>query len=163
KSRKHLYVRIAEKSRAIYGDIMSKEKVPIIEGLFTWPSDKPQLIASKCPLCGSIQFPASNVCNNPECDHEKPPEKILLSTEGTLYSYTIHMYDLRPPFEYHKAPFAIGAVEFPEGLIIVGRLTTTDEKKLKIGMKVRLKVSELYADEEKSYLTYFFEPVEGEE
>jgi uncharacterized OB-fold protein len=44
----------------------------------------------------------------------------------------------------------------------VGRLTTTDEEKLKIGMKVMLKVDELYSDEENIYLTYFFEPVTEE-
>lgn len=136
-----------------------KNEVPIVDGLFTWPSDKPKLIGSRCPICGSIQFPASNVCNNPDCDHTLAPEKIFLSTEGKLYSYTIHAYDLRPPFNYHKAPYAIGAVELPEGIIVVGRLTTTDAKKLRIGMKVKFKVDKLYTDGEKTYLTYFFEPV----
>ena len=137
-----------------------KKKVPIAEGLFTWPSDKPQLIGSRCPTCGSVQFPKSNVCDNPDCDHSKPPEEVLLSSEGTLYSYTIHMYDLREPFAYHKAPYAIGAVELPEGLNVVARLTTTEEGKLIIGMPVRFKIDKLYEDEESVYLTYFFEPVE---
>jgi uncharacterized OB-fold protein len=140
----------------------AKKKVPIIAGLFTWPSDEPRLIGSRCPVCGSVQFPKSNVCDNPDCDHSKEPEEILLSPEGTLYSYTIQRYDLRPPFDYHKAPYAIGAVELPEGIIVVGRLTTTDEEKLKIGMRVMLKVDELYSDEENIYLTYFFKPVTEE-
>lgn len=137
---------------------MDKKSVPIIEGLFTWPSESPKLIGSKCPICGSIQFPKSNVCNNPDCTHEKPPEEVLLSTTGTLYSYTIHRYDLREPLSYHKAPYAIGAVELPEGIIIVGRLTITEEDKIKIGMKMKLKVDKLYEDDENIYLTYFFEP-----
>jgi len=137
-----------------------KKKVPIVEGLFTWPSDKPQLIGSKCPVCGSVQFPKSDTCNNPYCDHSKPPEEILLSTEGTLYSYTIHVYDLREPFSYHKAPYAIGAIELPEGINIIAKLTTTDEKKLKIGARMRFKVDKLYEDEKNVYLTYYFEPVE---
>jgi uncharacterized OB-fold protein len=137
-----------------------KDQLPVVEGIFTWPSDEPKLIGSRCPICGSVQFPRSNVCNNPDCDHSKGTEEILLSTEGTLYSYTIHAYDLRPPFDYHKAPYAIGAVELPEGIIVVARLTTVDNKRLKIGMRVKLKVDKLFDDGEKIYVTYFFEPVE---
>jgi uncharacterized OB-fold protein len=137
-----------------------KKKVPIVEGLFTWPSNKPQLIGSKCPLCGSVQFPKSNVCNNPDCDHSKSPEESLLSDEGTLYSYTVHAYDLSDPFAYHKAPYAIGAIELPEGINVIARLTTVEKEKLKIGMRMRFKVDKLYEDEEKVYLTYFFQPEE---
>jgi uncharacterized OB-fold protein len=137
----------------------NKKKVPIVEGLFTWPSDKPRLIGSKCPVCGSVQFPRSSVCNNPDCDHSSAPDEIYLSTEGTLYSYTVHAYDLRSPFDYHKAPYAIGAVELPEGIIVVARLKETDKEKLKIGMKMKLIVDKLYEDEENEYLTYFFEPL----
>ncbi|MEM1514434.1 MAG: Zn-ribbon domain-containing OB-fold protein [Candidatus Bathyarchaeia archaeon] len=136
-----------------------KTQVPVVEGLFTWPSDDPRLIGSRCPVCGSYQFPKSKVCNNPDCDHSQPTEEVLLSKEGTLYSFTIHYYDLREPLQYHKAPYAIGAVEIPEGLIIIGRLTETDPAKLKIGMKMRFKVDKLYEDGDKVYLTYFFEPV----
>jgi len=141
---------------------MSKEKkkIPIIEGLFTWPSDKPQLIGSRCPSCGSVQFPKSNVCNNPDCNHSKTPEEILLSTKGTLYSFTIHRYDLREPFSYHKAPYAIGAIELPEGITVIARLTVTEEEKLRIGMPMVLKVDKLYEDEENVYLTYYFQPEE---
>lgn len=138
---------------------VNKRVVPIVDGLFTWPSDHPRLIGSRCPVCGSVQFPKSSVCNNPDCDHSRPTEEALLSEEGTLYSYDIHAYDLREPFEYHKGPYALGAVEFPEGLTIVAKLTTTDN--LRIGMKLRLKVDKLYEDGNNVYLAYFFEPVDG--
>ncbi len=136
-----------------------KKEVPIMDGLFEWPSENPRLIGSKCPRCGSIQFPKSNVCNNPDCDHSVNVEECFLSTEGTLYTYTIHAYSLREPFQYHKAPYIIGAVELPEGLIVVGRLKVSDEKMLRIGMKMKLKIDKLYEDDENVYLTYFFEPV----
>lgn len=138
---------------------MDKKEIVIVDGLFTWPSDYPRLIGSKCPKCGSVQFPRSTVCNNPDCDHSVPPEAYYLSTEGTLYTYTLHMYSLREPFAYHKAPYAVGAVELPEGIIVVGRLTPPDDKILKIGMKMKFKVDKVYEDNENIYLTYFFEPV----
>jgi uncharacterized OB-fold protein len=137
-----------------------KKKIPIVDGIFTWPSDKPRLIGSKCPSCGSVQFPKSNACNNPDCDHDKPPEEILLSDKGTLYSYTVHAYDLREPFAYHKAPYLIGAIELPEGINVIARLATTEKEKIKIGMRMRFKVDKLYEDEENVYLTYFFQPEE---
>lgn len=142
---------------------MNKKTVPIVDGLFTWPSDNPRLISSRCPVCGSIQFPKSVVCNNPECDHSETPEEYLLSQEGILYSYTVHYYSLGGPLSFHKAPYAVGAIKLPEDIIIIGRLTETDEKKLRVGMKVRLKIDKLYEDEDNIYLTYFFEPIGGVE
>lgn len=139
----------------------NKNVVPIVEGLFTWPYDNPKLMGSRCPVCGSVQFPKSSVCNNPDCDHSKPTVEVLLSEEGTLYSYDIHAYDLREPFEYHKAPYAIGAIEFPEGIIILARLTSTEN--LSIGMKLHLKVDKLYEDANNVYVVYYFEPTEGKE
>ncbi|MEM3697674.1 MAG: Zn-ribbon domain-containing OB-fold protein [Candidatus Micrarchaeia archaeon] len=136
-----------------------KRKVPIIDELFEWPSDNPRLIGTKCPLCGSIQFPKSSTCNNPECNHSIPPEKYFLSTEGTLYTYTVHAYGLGEPFQYHKAPYIVGAVELPDGIIVLGRIKVFDEKSLKIGMKMKLEIDKLYEDEENEYLTYFFVPV----
>ena len=45
-----------------------KEKKPMVEGLFTWPSDEPRLIASRCKKCGTVAFPKFPICNNPDCD-----------------------------------------------------------------------------------------------
>ena len=40
---------------------MSK-RIPIAEGLFTWPSDNPALLASRCNGCGIASFPAAESC-----------------------------------------------------------------------------------------------------
>ena len=129
-----------------------------MEGLFEWPSENPRLIGSRCSKCGSTQFPKSTVCNNPDCDHSAKVEECFLSTEGTLYTYTVHNYSLREPFQYHRGPYIVGAVELPEGITVVGRIKA-DEKLLKIGMKLKLKIDRLYEDNENVYLSYFFEPV----
>ncbi|MEM3549866.1 MAG: Zn-ribbon domain-containing OB-fold protein [Candidatus Bathyarchaeia archaeon] len=136
-----------------------KTEVPIMDGLFEWPSQNPRLIASKCQKCGSIQFPKSNVCNNPDCDHSAAVEECFLSNEGTLYTYTLHAYSLREPFQYHTGPYIVGAIELPEGITVVSRIKVSDEKLLRIGMKMKLKIDKLYEDEEKAYMSYFFEPV----
>ena len=40
-------------------------QVPVAEGVFTWPSDEPQLIGSRCAACGIVTFPAQDSC--PRC------------------------------------------------------------------------------------------------
>ena len=49
------------------------EKVPIEEGLFTWPSDDPKLIGSLCLDCGAIVFPAQSGC--PRCTSDNTERK----------------------------------------------------------------------------------------
>ena len=36
----------------------------VAEGLFTWPSDEPRLIASKCCDCATVTFPRQASCPN---------------------------------------------------------------------------------------------------
>ena len=40
-------------------------QVPVAEGIFTWPSDEPQLIGSRCTECGIVTFPRQDSC--PRC------------------------------------------------------------------------------------------------
>lgn len=136
-------------------------KVPITDGIFEWPSDDPRLRGTKCPSCGSVSFPESTVCGNPDCGHTGSVESTLLSDTGTLYSYTIQNVDHKPPYDYHSAPFAIGAIELPEGINLVSKLTTTDTDVLEIGAEMQLTIDTLYEEDDTEYLTYYFEPVEG--
>ena len=41
---------------------MSGRQLPIQEGLYTWPSERPQLIASRCKACGEVTFPKQDSC-----------------------------------------------------------------------------------------------------
>jgi uncharacterized OB-fold protein len=135
-----------------------KKRVPIVEGIFTWPSEDPRLIAGKCKSCGALTFPKMPICPNPECDDKLNVEEVLLSKRGKLWSWTIQRFQppafrMAEPFK----PFGIGIVEIPEGLRIVGMLTTTEG--LRIGMDVELVIEKLYEDEEKEYLTYKWKPI----
>lgn len=137
-----------------------KKKVPIVEGLFTWPSDKPALIAARCKKCGAIIFPKAAYCPNPDC--EKDPnnmEVIELSRRGKLWSWTIQYYPPPPPFKMEPfKPYAIGLVDLPEGVRVLGMLTTTEN--LRCDMEVELTVGKLYEDEENEYITWMWKPVE---
>jgi len=137
----------------------AKKQVPIIEGLFTWPSDKPQLIASRCKKCRTVSFPKAAFCGNPDCEKlRENVEVIKLSNSGTLWSFTTQIY--APPEPFKKEPFepyGIGMVDTEEGLRVLGILTSNDN--LKVGMKVEMTAEKLYEDEENEYITWMWKPV----
>ena len=125
-----------------------KKQVPILDGLFTWPSAAPKLIAAKCKSCGTISFPKFWTRHKPDCERREV-EEILLSTRGVLRSYTIFHYP--PPSIFRippsQIPYGIGMVELQEGIIVLG-LMTCDLKALKTGIDVEFYVDKLYEDEQ---------------
>ena len=133
---------------------------PAVDGLFTWPGDESALIAGHCTGCGTYSFPALATCINPAC-RGRSVEKKTLGRKGTLWTYTIHHY--RPPAPFICAepfePYAIGVVELPEGLKVIGMLTVTDPGLLRIGDSMELVVDVLATDETGAeLLTWKFAP-----
>ena len=139
----------------------AKKQVPIIEGLFTWPSDKPQLVASRCKKCGTVTFPKAAFCANPNCQKARENvEQIKLSNKGKLWTWTIQQYAPPAPFRKEPLPFqpyGIGMVDTEEGLRVLGILTSTDN--LKLGMTLEMTTGKLYEDAEKEYITWMWKPV----
>jgi uncharacterized OB-fold protein len=137
-----------------------KNKVPLIEGLFTWPSDDPRIIAGKCTKCGTVTFPRSVMCPNPDCEKDRENiEEIRLSKRGKLYNYTYQIYSPPPPFRKEPfEPYGIAMVDFPEGLRMIGMVTRAEN--LTIGMEVEMTVGRLYEDEENEYLTWMWDPID---
>jgi uncharacterized OB-fold protein len=142
-----------------------KKQIPIHEGLFTWPSDDPRLIASKCKSCGQIIFPAQVSC--PNCCLEDV-EQILLSKKGTLWTWTVQgFYPKSPPYAGPDTPetfvpFGVGYVELSNEVRIESRLTENDPEKLTVGMEMELVVEKFKEDEEGNEVMIFaFQPVTG--
>jgi len=126
------------------------KQVPVMEGLFAWPSDEPRLMGNKCKSCGTCCFPRTFRCPDPDCLGQDM-EDIKLSTTGKLWSYTVGYYPLPPPYKPlgEFKPFGVAQVEFPEGLRITGGVTGCDaQKDLEIGMDMELVFEKLYDDEE---------------
>lgn len=127
----------------------------VSEGLFTWPSDDPQLIASERD--GRLSFPA------------RPGEKqVLLQRRGTLWGFTTQQF--RPPSPPYDGddtpesfqPYAIGYVELPEQLLIQTRFTESDPANLSIGQAMVLRIVPYTTRPDGTeVLTYAFAPVEG--
>ena len=145
---------------------MSKESVrnaqiPIVEGLFTWPSDEPHLIGGRCKTCGTYFFPRNYVTHRPDCNNEEL-EEVLLNKKGKLRSYTWEHYPPPPPFKGPDpfVPFGIGLVELPEGINVVGIMSGCEFEDMKIGMDVELVVEKQYTDEQgNEFLTWKFRPI----
>ena len=133
--------------------------VPVVEGLFRVSAGGVALVGTRCTGCGTHYFPTSLSCRNPQCE-AKTVEEALLGRRGRLFSYTVQAY--RPPALFRMepwAPYAIGLVELPEGLRVMGMLTGCEPDDLRIGMALELVVEPLYRDEAgRDVLTYKFAP-----
>ena len=136
-------------------------QIPVVEGVFTWPSDDPRLIGSNCRTCGEHFFPKVKSCQNPDCPDKSGVEDVLLSKTGKLWSYTIQHY--APPLPYRgPVPLIIGLVGLPENQKVMGQLTGCREEELKIGMAMELVIEKLFVDEEgREVLTWKFKPVQA--
>jgi len=137
-----------------------ENQIPVVEGLFIGPSKKPQLIGRKCKSCDSVAFPAFYTGHNPECKDQQE-EEFFLSRQGVLYSYTIHHYPPPPPIRIEPfKPYAIGLVELPEKIRIMGLMTGVDIENIKIGTSFELTLGKLYQDDnEKDVMTYMWQAI----
>jgi uncharacterized protein len=138
-------------------------QVPIAEGLFTWPSNDPRLLGSKCQRCGVVTFPAQDGC--PACCSEDT-ETIELERRGTLWTWTIQGFlPNRPPYDGPETPetfkpFGVGYVELPGQVRVETRIKTDDVDKLRIGMEMELVVEKFVERDGKDVMAYFFQPVD---
>lgn len=140
---------------------MATKRVPVIEGMFADTAHGARLLGSKCASCGAVYFPKSPVCHNPECSAQRI-EDAEFGPRGTLWSFAVQYYAPPAPVKYDEpfAPFAIGVVDLPEGLRVLGRVAIDDLKKVKIGMDVELIVDRLCSDTEGNEITTWkFRPV----
>lgn len=140
-------------------------KVPVTEGAFTWPSDSPRLIGSRCVNCNNHMFPSQEGC--PRCTGTET-EKVELGTRGTLWTWTVQGFPPKaPPYigddnPLTFKPFGVGYVELPGQCKVEARLTEADPAKLKIGMEMELVFIPLATDDQgNEVITFAFKPAEN--
>ena len=138
------------------------EQVLVAEGVFTWPSDEPQLIGSHFPESGVTVFPRASACPKTA---SRVVEDVLLPRRGTLWSWTIQGFPPKnPPYigtESPKdfVPYGVGYVQLADEVIVEARLTVNDPAQLQIGMEMELVVVPFTTDAEgRQVLTYAFAP-----
>lgn len=138
-------------------------QVPIAEGLFTWPSNDPRLLGSKCKNCGVVLFPAQSSC--PACCTEDS-DVIELERRGKVWTFTIQNFlPNRPPYEGPETPetfkpYGVGYIELADQTRVEARIQTDDISKLHIGQDVELVVEKYIERDGKDIISYFFKPVD---
>ena len=137
-------------------------RTPVIDGWFT-TGPEPALLASRCSTCGAVFFPRTEgFCRNPACDGEQF-ELTELSRRGTVWSYTDAQYQPPPPYVPATdpyVPFALAAVELPEGIVVLGQLAEGyGVADIRVGTEVELVVETLHTDETGERTTWRWLPV----
>ena len=137
-------------------------QVPIAEGLFTWPSNNPALLGSRCKNCGIVAFPMSDSCL--ACSGQDMQEEAL-PNRGTLWTWTVQQFMPKTPYNSGETPqtfkpYGVGYLELPGGVRVEGRLTENDPEKIKIGMEMDV-VFEPFRTEDNGdeVINFFFKPV----
>jgi len=138
------------------------ETSPAIEGWFT-TGPEPALVGSRCTTCASTFFPRTQgFCRNPACDGEEFADTPL-SRRGRVWSYTDAQYQPPPPYipaVNPYAPFALAAVELPEGIVVLGQVAQGyGVADLAVGREVELVVEVLHTDESGERTIWRWKPV----
>ena len=126
------------------------ETSPAIEGWFT-TGPEPTLVGSRCTACASTYFPrTAGFCRNPQCGGEEFVDAEL-SRRGRVWSYTDAQYQPPPPYVAVTdpyEPFALAAVELPEGIVVLGQVASGyGVADLAVGKEVELVVEPLHTDD----------------
>ena len=93
------------------------------------------LLGMRCLRCGVYVFgPATfcQSCTSPDL------EEVELSTDGTLYSYTI--VRVPPPGWPGPVPYVLGEAELPEGPHVLAEVIDCLHDELRVGMAVTLAI-----------------------
>ena len=118
----------------------------------------PHLVGGRHTKTGRIVFPF------PSGAEARQYERLPLSSEGTLWSFTVQRFRPKsPPYagaddERSFRPFALGYVELPGQIIVETRIDTDDFGKLKIGMPMKLAAVPFERTDAGAALTYAFRP-----
>jgi 3-hydroxy-3-methylglutaryl CoA synthase len=92
------------------------------------------LVGGKCRICGTVQFPKSQVCVDPACGAvESQDGHPMAGLEASILSFTADelTYSPDPPAYY-------GMITFPEGGRFMADFTDCDKEQVQVGAKMRM-------------------------
>jgi 3-hydroxy-3-methylglutaryl CoA synthase/uncharacterized OB-fold protein len=109
----------------------------------------------RCHDCGTVQFPRSRVCVNPECRRTDTQDSYRLAdSSGIVKTFTEdwQAYSRRPPYVY-------GNVSFAEGGNLLMEFTDLDAGELAVGDRVRFVLRIKDQDPLRRFRRYFWKAV----
>ena len=90
--------------------------------------------SGKCSKCGTLQFPKSDICVNPNCNAIGTQEPHAFADKaGRIKSYTADRLTYSP-----DPPACYGMIEFEEGGRVMIDFTDIDGDALKVGQPMRM-------------------------
>ncbi|KAB2913066.1 MAG: 3-hydroxy-3-methylglutaryl CoA synthase [Hyphomicrobiaceae bacterium] len=116
-------------------------------------------IGGKCSKCGTLQFPKTDVCVNPNCNAMHTQEPYPFAEMGArIKSYTADRLTYSP-----DPPACYGMIEFEEGGRTMLDFTDMDADALKVGQPMRLMFRIKDIDPNRGFRRYFWKatPVAG--
>ena len=92
------------------------------------------LVGGKCKVCGTVQFPRSQVCVNPNCHAVDSQEPFSFAgLECSIMSWSADSLTFTP-----DPPAYYGMITFPEGGRFMSDFTDCDADQVKVGQKMRM-------------------------
>lgn len=137
---------------------------PIAAGLFVWPSppEAARLLASRCPECADVSFPAVPHCRMPACALIET-EPFQIGGTGRVISATVQRYQPPGPFGQRQPfqPIPIALVEFEAGIAVLGVVKDWDGEPIPSGSQARLVLTTLYPGEDGAAVVGWAYQLEG--
>ncbi|MBM3568416.1 MAG: 3-hydroxy-3-methylglutaryl CoA synthase [Alphaproteobacteria bacterium] len=110
------------------------------------------LMGGKCRICGTVQWPQSNVCVNPNCNaFHSQDDHPFAEKLGKIMSYTADQLTYSP-----DPPACYGMVVFDEGGRFMADFTDVDSESLAVGARMRMTFRVKEFDSQRGYTRYFW-------
>ena len=142
--------------------LQQSERISLHDGVVGGTAEAPELIGSRCRICGVVAFPQQASCS--ACTSSDVVERAL-ARRGTLWTWTIQCFPPKSPPYAGAAedfvPYGVGYVELPGELRVEARLTESDPERLRIGMPMELVLAP--APGADGSMTYAFRPADDQE
>jgi hydroxymethylglutaryl-CoA synthase len=110
------------------------------------------LVGGRCERCGTVQFPKSNICVNPNCRAaHSQVDQPFSEYGGKVMSFTADSltYCPDPPAHY-------GMVQFAEGGRMMVDFTDVDTGQVEVGMPMRMVFRIKEFDPARGFTKYFW-------
>jgi 3-hydroxy-3-methylglutaryl CoA synthase len=109
-------------------------------------------IGGRCTRCGTLQFPKSKICVNPNCNawHTQEPHPFA-DMVGRINSYTADRLTYSP-----DPPACYGMVQFEAGGRTMMDFTDVDPERLEVGQRMRMMFRIKDVDAQRGFRRYFW-------
>ena len=133
---------------------MATTPAPTIENFYKFCAEK-KLMGVTCTGCKKVIVPPRGLC--PQCGNSDM-NWTELPRKGKLVTYTV--IHVSPAQFQELTPYAVGIVEFGEGVRLPGMIRNVKLKDLKIGMELQTDFEATVPSEWPRWPRYFFRAIE---